>query len=63
MADLRTEDQLCIHDWVGDDACAYCKLDTLRAAAIYACHEMGCFCPEDTHGHCAMCKLEQAING
>jgi len=53
----------CIHDWVGDDACAYCKLDELRAAAIFACSEIGCFCREGVTGRCAMCKLEKVING
>jgi hypothetical protein len=58
-----TEEQFCVHDWVGDNVCPYCKLDELRAAAIHACSEMGCFCPDGVEGECAMCKLEKALNG
>jgi hypothetical protein len=32
--DTRTSNALCVHDWVGDDECAYCEADQLRAALI-----------------------------
>lgn len=60
-----TDLQLCKHDWVGDDKCPYCRLDTVKAAAIEACSEMGCFCgdrdPEDDE-ECSMCKLEKVLH-
>jgi hypothetical protein len=63
MSPLSADLQLCKHDWVGDDACQYCRVDELKAAAIDACSEMGCFCDEDIEDdECPMCKLEKVLH-
>lgn len=61
---MSTKTAMCKHDWVGDDACQYCRVDELSAAIIQVCSgDLGCYCPDGEEGTCPICKLEKVLNG